>query len=302
MLELIHKNKAEDGSIKYAFKDSNGNAFEAVYFRLPPNNGIPYSVYHMCISSQAGCAMGCKFCATGYGGFFSDLKAELMREQINVVRDDIICSEIESETTEFNVVLMGMGEPLANYDNVVKFAHIANNEYNRLHKVAISTVGLTPKIFKLAEDLPANLNFKLYISLHSPYDAERAEFMPITRKYSIQSVLEAGRFFAKKTNTYVRVTYLLLKGVNDTDQHAHDFAKLLDPHLFETQIQLYNATPGIPYGRVDDSVGFRFKDIIESYGFKVIVRLSSGRDVEGGCGQLIKKIIPRNAERVLSKM
>ncbi len=234
MIKIIERVPSTDGSIKYAFNDKNGNKFESIYFRLPPWKGVPYEIYHICISSQAGCAMGCKFCATAYGGFFADLTPQEMLEEITLIRDDIILNKLESETVGFNIVLMGMGEPLMNYDNVVQFCYQAREKFTHLNKIAISTVGLSDRIYELA-DLPLTLNMKLFISIHSPYNNERVQIMPITKKYPIESVIDACKAFAEKTGTLVKATYLLLKDINDTEQHAKDFAKLLDPRYFEAR-------------------------------------------------------------------
>jgi 23S rRNA (adenine2503-C2)-methyltransferase len=299
MLKMIERVFSSDGSVKYAFNNVGGNKFESIYFRLPPWNGNPYKIYHMCISSQAGCAMGCKFCATAYGGFFNDLTPEDMMDEIELVRNDLIQNDLESENTEFNIVLMGMGEPLMNYENVINFCYKAREKFAFLNKIAISTVGLSNRIDELAE-LPLSLKMKLFISVHSPYNNERVQIMPITKKYPIESVIDACIKFAKNTNTLVKATYLLLKDINDTEKHAKDFAKLLDPRYFEAQIQLYNITPGIPYQRVSDEIGYKFRDIVAAEsGVDTIIQISKGRDVDGGCGQLIKKINENTSRRVL---
>ena len=298
MVKIMERSASNDGSVKYVLTDSMDNKFEAIYFRLPPWNGVPYDIYHVCISSQSGCAMGCKFCATAYGGFFSDLNAEDMLMEISLIREDLIKNQLESRDTGFNIVLMGMGEPLVNYDNVVKFCYKAREELNFLNKITISTVGISDRIYELAE-LPLSLDLKLFISVHSPYNSERIQFMPVTGKYPIETVIEACKFFAKKTKTRVKATYLLLKDINDTEQHAKDFAKLLDPDYFEAQIQLYNVTPGIFYQRVTDEIGYKFRDIVAEHGIDTIVQISKGQDIDGGCGQLIKKINEASARRIL---
>lgn len=299
MLKIIERLPSNDNSVKYAFKDKDNNKFESIYFRLPPWKGVPYKIYHMCISSQAGCAMGCKFCATAYGGFFANLTPEEMMSEIDLMREDLIKNGLETDSTGFNIVLMGMGEPLMNYDNVIEFCYQARERFPTLNKIAISTVGLSDRIYELTE-LPLNLQMKLFISVHSPYNSERMQIMPITKKYSIESVMEACKSFAKRTNTLVKATYLLLKDFNDTEKHARDFAKLLDPRYFEAQIQLYNVTPGIPYQRVSDETGYTFKNIVEAEsGVDTIIQISKGQDIDGGCGQLIKKINENTARKVL---
>ncbi len=288
MLEIINKSISSDGSIKYAFKNQEGNLFESIYFRLPPNNGIAFEEYRICVSSQAGCAMGCKFCATGHGGFFANLTPEEILEQVDLIVKDIVKNEIEKDDAAFNIALMGMGEPLKNYNNICTFLGVVQEKFPYLNRMSLSTVGISNRIYELA-NLSLDIRLKLYLSVHSPYNAERTKIMPITQKYSIESAIEACKEYAKKTNGYVKATYLLLKGINDTQQHAIDFANLLDPRYFEAQIQLYNPTIGLPYQRVSDEFAYEFKNIVAKKGLDTILQISRGRDVEGGCGQLIKK-------------
>jgi 23S rRNA (adenine2503-C2)-methyltransferase len=296
MLKTVEKLQSSDDSIKYAFQDDNGRKFESIYFTLPTQNKPSHFI---CISSQAGCAMGCKFCATGYGGFFENLTPEKMMAEIEIINDEVIKNIAADSSTLFNIVLMGMGEPLMNYDNVVEFCYRAREKFTTLNKIFISTVGIPNRILQLA-DLDPKLNLKLYFSMHSPYNDERLKIMPITKKYSIESVLAACKLFSEKTSTRVKVTYLLLKNVNDTDQHARDFAKLLDPLYFEAQVLLYNTTPGLPYERVSEEVAYRFGDIIAESGIETNVKVSRGRDVNGGCGQFVKNVNEKTANRVLS--
>lgn len=283
MLKIINYSSSSDKSIKYTFQNSLGNRCEAVYFRLPQ-----FEEYRVCISSQAGCAMRCNFCATGNGGFFANLTLEEMLEEVSLIVQDLLQKKIEKKNAKFNIALMGMGEPLMNYKNICKFLNKVKEAFPHLNRMSLSTVGITDRIYEIA-NLPLEFQLKLYLSVHSPYNEERVKIMPITRKYKIESAIEASKDFAKKTKMPVKATYLLLKDINDTPQHAQDFANLLDPRYFEAQIQLYNYVLGLPYQRVSDEYAHQFKDIVARNGIDTIVQISKGRDVEGGCGQFINK-------------
>lgn len=293
MLEIIEKVESQDGSVKYAFASSRGHKFEAIYYKLASVKSPTYS-FSICISSQAGCAMGCTFCATGHGGFFANLLSDEMLAQVNIVCENVIQAGKEKKDAHFNIVVMGMGEPLMNYENLVDFLHLATKSLPYLDRISISTIGIVPKILALAA-VP-NVNKKLFVSIHSPYEVERTRIMPITKKYSLKSVLDACREYAIKTKTTVITSYLLLKDINDSEQHARDFASLLDPNFFEAQFLLYNVTPGISYGRPTNETAQRFREIVAARGINTDIQISRGRDVNGGCGQLIKEVKVRKTK------
>lgn len=287
MVQVIDSVKSNDGSIKYVFGNELKNKFEAIYFKQIPSK--PTINYHICISTQSGCAMECKFCATAYGGFFNNLNDQEMLDQVEKIQYELFRQNIEQPTFNFNILLMGMGESMVNYNNVINFIERARTRFLYLNKILVSSVGISNKINELASI--SNLSkLKLYISVHSPYDKERIKIMPITKKFNLESVIQACINFASKSNTKVKATYLLLKGINDSEQHAIDFAKLLNPKYFEAQIQLYNITPELPYQRVDDKQAMKFNNIITSHGVNCLVRVSCGQDIDGGCGQLVKNL------------
>lgn len=296
VLTVIERHYSSDESIKYAFQDIAGRQFESIFFKFSAQNKVPYFI---CISSQAGCAMGCKFCATGYGGFFENLSADKMMAEVDIIHEEMIQTITEGSKTPFNIILMGMGEPLMNYNNVVEFFYKSREKFPFLNKIFISTVGIANRIIQLG-DLGSLLNLKLYVSVHSPYNEERIKIMPVTKKYNIEAVIAACKNFSEKTNTRVKAAYLLLKDFNDTTQHAKDFAKLLDPNYFEAQILLYNATPSLPFERVSDEFAYEFANILANHGIETEVKISKGRDVNGGCGQLVKQIKEKTANRVLT--
>ena len=290
-LKITQKSISEDGSIKYIFTTSEKNLVEGIYFRIPGKENFSDNIYHLCISSQAGCAMGCTFCATGYGGFFSQLSAEEIIDQVDLIYNDLILNEIELQKTGFSVNLMGMGEALMNYENIKDFCYLAPSKYDNLQRVCISTVGITPRIRELAAIAKDVSILRLFVSIHSPYDQERTSIMPITKKYSIESVLAASQDFYDQTFFKVTLSYLLLEGVNNSTKHAEDFAKLIAYKPgFVVQLLLYNETPKIPFMRPSYESAVVFKEILSSYGIETIIQISKGIDIEGGCGQLVKKI------------
>ncbi|MGI4775622.1 MAG: radical SAM protein [Janthinobacterium lividum] len=292
MLGIVGKSTFNEKSIKYLFTN-NINEFEAVYFRLPPKKGIPYGRYHICILSQSGCAQGCKFCSTGYMGFFSNLTSEEMLGQIDLIREDIIKKCIETLERPFSSVIMGMGEPLTNVKNVIEFCYKANKNYRNLEKIAISTVGVSPNITKLANIEIDIRKIHLFCSIHSPYDNQRTEIMPINSRYNIDSVLSACKEYSTLTSNKVTVSYLLFKDYNDSIEHAHDLAALLDPNYFDVQLLLFNDTDGNNFKRPNDERGYIFEKAMRDKGIDAYVRISEGRDVNGGCGQLISRTYPR---------
>lgn len=293
MISVLEKLHSSDGSTKYIFQDQNNRKFEAIYFTLLKEDK---KLHFICVSPQVGCAMGCNFCATGYGGFFENLTAEKMLLEVDIIRDDCLSRE-NSSPHSFNIAVMGMGEPLMNYDNVLQFCHRSRMKYTGLDKIFISTVGITPKILQLAE-VESGLNLKLYVSLNSPYNEERIKLMPVAKKFNLPSLISACRYYAEKTESLVKASYLLLKGINDSDQHAHDLATLLDPTHFEAQLLLYNATPDLPYERVSEEDAYRFAQILLDSGIETVVKPSKGQDIGGGCGQLVKDINQKTAKRV----
>lgn len=244
--------------------------------------------------------MGCTFCATGYGGFFKNLSHEEMLAQVELVQRDLRESgKIEKETLG-NVILMGMGEPLMNLSNVLKFCRELDFSSAYLIKlISISTVGVAPKIKELAH--ASDIKLKLFFSLHSPFDEERSRIAPINQKYNIAETLAACTYFAQVQQQKIIVCYLLLKGINDSKKHAEAFANLLNPQFFETQILLYNPIPNINYERPTMESALSFAQTVKEYGITTDIRVSKGQDVQGGCGQLIRDIkISKKTERSAS--
>jgi 23S rRNA (adenine2503-C2)-methyltransferase len=286
MIEIFDRCISSDGSIKYGFVNSAGNRFEAITFIYNGHHERkPITVRAICISSQAGCNLACSFCATGLEGFYANLTGEEMLQQIELVQRDLESSGLPPAT---GYAVMGMGEPLLNLPVVIEFFRaVRKNQSRYIEPLSLSTVGVAPRIRQLAE--VSDVNYRLFVSLHSPYNEERVNFIPLTSKYPIEEVLSACREYSQKKGSRVEASYLLFKGVNDSERHARDLAKLLDPHHFDAQILLYNEIEGLQYERPSMESAEMFKDILSATGIMTTVQVSKGIDIQGGCGQLTRK-------------
>lgn len=261
-----------DGTRKYLFLLENGSVIESVLMRHEYGNTV-------CISTQAGCRMGCRFCASTLEGVERSLTAGEMLSQIYEIQKDI-------EERISGVVLMGSGEPLDNYDNVLKFIKMANEEEG-LHlgqrHITLSTCGLTEKMYELMEE---NLQITLAVSLHAPNDAIRSQIMPIAKKYSMEQLLEACREYADKTKRRVTFEYALIKGVNDSDSCAIELASKLKHMLCHVNLIAVNDVEERSYVRSSQEQVKRFARLIEQRGIDVTIRRRLGSDINAACGQL----------------
>jgi 23S rRNA (adenine2503-C2)-methyltransferase len=283
--KITWRKASQDGSIKYSLENDQQLQFEAIYFRLPFQTTKGYC-YTICISSQAGCALNCSFCATGDGGLFGNLSSDDMLGQVNAIRQELITKKIHQASDHFQVALMGMGEPLMNYNHVTDFCILARKSYPSLNKISLSTVGIIPRIQQLSSR--NDLHIDLFVSIHSPYDAQRDKIIPINRKYPLDQLIKTCYAYAKAKNSFVNASYMIIGGINDSDQHAIDFCHMLDPKYFRIQVLLYNEGSSSPYKKPSVSSAENFKKIAESYGFETMIILSKGQDINGGCGQLLK--------------
>ena len=261
-----------DGTRKYLFRLFDDNLIESVMMRYKHGNSV-------CVSSQVGCAMGCSFCASTLGGLVRNLSAGEILGQIY---------EIQKETGErvSNVVVMGMGEPLANYGNVMDFVRILSDE-NSLHisqrNITISTCGLVPQIIALSNE---GLKITLALSLHAPNDEIRRRIMPIANKYSIEEILDACGTYFDNTGRRVTFEYCLIDGVNDLPAHARELAGRLKGMNAHVNLIPVNPTPENNYGQAKEKDIQVFKDILEQGGITTTRRREMGRDISGACGQL----------------
>lgn len=274
-LEKTCVETSRDGSRKYLFKLTDGNYIESVL--IPEKDH-----YTLCISSQVGCPQGCRFCLTGSGGFVRNLTAG---EIIAQVRD--ICKETAGQSVPLsNVVFMGMGEPLANYKNVIAAIDvITNNDFglrfsNR--KVTVSTAGVIPRIANLGNDTKVSLA----VSLNATDDAARSLLMPINRKYPLNRLIDACRSYPLQPKRMITFEYILIKGVNDSVDNAKRLVKLLRPVRAKINLIPFNEHSESDFKRPDESVISRFQEILSNAHYTVIIRRSKGEDISAACGQL----------------
>jgi 23S rRNA (adenine2503-C2)-methyltransferase len=276
--------RSRDGqTTKGLFRLHDGNEVEAV---LMEHHGERNTV---CISSQAGCAYACAFCSTGQAGFTRNLTPTEIFDQVRYFARQL--AEHGRKVT--NIVFMGMGEPFSNYDAVMGAVALLNDAkgFGLGHRhITISTVGLVDRIDRFAEE---QTQVNLAISLHAPTDATRSTFMPVNRKFSVDELMDAVARYIAKTHRKVFFEYVMLAGVNDTDQHAHDLAKLMRSSLHHVNLIPYNSTPDALLRGSDDQRIWAFAKILEREGRAVTVRTPMGRDIAAACGQLRAETQPR---------
>lgn len=266
-----------DGTQKYLFRLRDGNVIESVLMKYKFGNSV-------CISTQVGCRMGCKFCASTLEGLERCLTASEMLDEVYRIQN------ITGERVS-NVVLMGTGEPMDNYDNVVKFVKMITDE-NGLHisgrNITISSCGLVENIRRLADE---GLQVTLALSLHASDDETRKELMPIANKYTINQVLDVCRYYFEKTGRRVTFEYSLVAGVNDTAYEAEKLAKILKGMQAHVNLIPVNPIKERSYKQSDKSSITDFKNTLEKYGINVTVRREMGRDINGACGQLRRQFL-----------
>lgn len=272
-LSILRKQvSAIDGTIKYLWQLGDGNSIESVIMSYEHGNTI-------CISSQVGCKMGCAFCASTLGGLIRNLSPSEMLDQITF-------SQRDSGMKISNIVLMGIGEPLDNFDNVLKFLQLANHPMGLnigMRHVSLSTCGIVENIDKLAE---YNLQLTLSISLHAPDNETRSKLMPINRKYDIHELLDACSRYFEKTGRRISFEYAMVGGVNDTPEHAEKLALLLrgtGAHV--NLIALNNVSERDLTASTPESIK-TFIKILKQRGINVTVRRRLGSDIDASCGQL----------------
>lgn len=261
-----------DGTKKYLFRLYDGNLIESVFMRYHHGNSV-------CISSQVGCKMGCRFCASTLNGCVRNLAPSEMLDQIYRIQN------LTGERVS-NIVIMGSGEPMDNYDNVVKFLELINSEKGlniSQRNITVSTCGLVPRIKQLAE---LKLQITLAISLHAPNDELRKTMMPIAYTYSIEQIMDACRYYHSQTARRISFEYSLVKGVNDSPECARQLIKLV--HGMNCHINLIPVNPikERDYEQSEKNSIHNFKEILEKAGVNVTIRREMGRDIDGACGQL----------------
>ena len=273
--KIIEKQKSKDGTIKYLFDLLDGNAIETVLMEYKYGKTI-------CVSSQVGCKMGCKFCASTGISYIRNLSSGEILEQILKVEKD-------ENTKISNIVFMGIGEPLDNYDNVIKAVKIINDPKGLnigARHISISTCGLVPKIYKLAEE---NLQCTLSVSLHSTNNEKRSELMPVNRTYNIQELIKACKYYINKTKRRISFEYALVKGENDSIENSKELAKLLKGMICHVNLIPVNEIKKDGYKKSTNENIMKFRDDLNSRGIVATIRRELGSDIDAACGQLRRK-------------
>ena len=267
----VYKSKI-DKTRKYLIKLEDGNIIESVYMEYKSHSTI-------CISSQAGCKMGCTFCASTKAKFGRNLQVSELLNQIYLISKDV-------NKRINNIVLMGIGEPLDNYENVIKFIKIITDEsgYNiSARNITLSTCGIVPKIYELSEE---NIPINLTISLHNPFDFERNKIMPIGNKYLIKDIIEASKYYFNKTGRRISFEYTLIEKENDSYEHAKELKKLLRGLNCHINLIPLNKIKEFNKEASDKNSIEKFKQYLIQFGIPTTIRTSLGKDIDGACGQL----------------
>jgi len=263
---------AYDGTVKFLLRLPDGETVEAVLMKYKHGNSL-------CISTQAGCRMGCKFCATGLQGLSRNLTASEMLDQIHA-------AQRETGVRVSHLVLMGMGEPLDNYDNLLRFLRLVSCEEGLqigMRHISLSTCGLVDKIYDLMEE---KLQLTLSVSLHAPNDRIREQIMPIAHKYGVDELLKACRDYARVTGRRISFEYAMIDGVNDSDACARELAEKLKGMLCHVNLIPANAVRENSFVKSKLERLGRFSEILEKNRLNVTVRRTLGADIEASCGQL----------------
>ncbi len=282
--EVVSEDISEDGTRKWVIRVASGSCVETVY--IPQNNRGT-----LCVSSQAGCALDCSFCSTGKQGFNSDLTAAEIIGQVWIANKSFgsVPGKIDRAIT--NVVMMGMGEPLLNFDNVVAAMHIMLDDFGygiSKRKVTLSTAGVAPMLDRLAEEI----DVALALSLHAPNDELRNQLVPINKKYPLAVILDSCQRYISSLGEkrYLTVEYTLLSGVNDQPEHAQQLSELLKDVPCKINLIPFNPFPYSGYERPSNNAIRRFQDALHNAGYNVTVRTPRGDDIDAACGQLVGQV------------
>ncbi len=275
---LLQAEQAEDGTRKFLFQLRDGNRIESVL--IPDKSRLT-----LCLSTQVGCAFGCRFCLTGKIGWKRDLMVSEILNQILAVR-----KMIPGKTSITNIVLMGMGEPLANYENTMKaIALMAHPEAFNFssRRITLSTVGLLPHLERLSKE---KASFRLAISLNATDEETRSHLMPINRRYPLSKILALCKNFPLPPRIRITFEYVMVEGINDSPQAAKRLVKILKGIPSKVNLIPLNEAPEIPFKRPTEERVQRFQEILMEGGLTAIVRTSKGREISAACGQLQAKI------------
>jgi 23S rRNA (adenine2503-C2)-methyltransferase len=276
--------RSSDGCVKFAFTLDDGKIIESVLIPEPDRNTL-------CVSAQVGCAMNCSFCLTATMGFIRNLTPSEIVNQVCAV-GEFLRAELKGKLIGpdrvTNLVFMGMGEPLNNLENLIKSISILTEQRgldmtNR--RITVSTCGIANKMMQLGEQTDVNLA----ISLHAVDDKTRDSLMPVNNKFSLEKLLQACRDYPMAKRKRIMFEYILLKGVNDSDEEAHELARILHGIPCKINLLPYNESPGLPFKSPSRNRVYAFQKIVRDAGYSVFIRTSRGEDISAACGQLAKQ-------------
>lgn len=280
--QIFKKLESKDGTKKYVIKFDDGEIVESVLMQYKYGNTI-------CVSTQVGCRMGCKFCASGLHGLKRNLSAGEILAQVLLVNRDLGGSIKDRKIT--NIVLMGSGEPLDNYENVTRFLKLISSPDSlniSQRNISLSTCGLVDNIYRLADD---GFSITLTISLHAPNDEIRKQTMPIANKFAISQILKACDYYIEKTGRRVAIEYTLIKNVNDSKTHAQELINLLKGKLCHVNVIPLNYVKERGLDGSSRKEAYQFVGLLERGGLSATVRRTMGEDIAGACGQLRNEIL-----------
>ena len=290
-IKIRERYLSSDGTEKYLFEYADGNLVEGVLMKYKYG-------YTQCISTQVGCRMGCKFCASTLNGLIRNLSAGEILAQVLLVnalhKNDVKAGAGKSARAVTNLVLMGSGEPLDNYDEVVKFLRLVSSEEGlgiSPRNISLSTCGLVPKMYELAEE---NLPINLTVSLHATEDEERIRVMPVGKAYKIAEILKACDYYFKKTGRRYYFEYTLISGENCDERHAKGLVELLKGKPCHVNLIRLNEVKERDLKSIDDKSAYRFLGMLERGGLSATLRRQIGVDIGGACGQLRASYLEEN--------
>jgi 23S rRNA (adenine2503-C2)-methyltransferase len=294
-LELARRQGSRDTTQKFLWRLKDGSMIESVLIPANPAlYGEPSDRHTLCVSTQVGCAYGCRFCASGLEGWKRNLRVEEIVEQVLAVERGGAIQNSESgmhgsggvSRLVSNLVIMGMGEPLANYDNLLKALKILNAPWGGnigARKITISTSGLAPQIRRLAEE---PFQFRLAISLHGATDETRGKIMPVNRKYPLKELTAACEYYEQEKGRMITLEYILIAGVNDRLSQVPPLAQLARRLHAKVNLIPYNTVEGLPWVRPEENVQEAFLEALERRNVAATLRREKGHDIEAACGQL----------------
>lgn len=284
--EVVTEQQSSDGTRKWLLRLADGNCIETVFIPEPGRSTL-------CVSSQVGCALDCSFCSTAKQGFGRNLDAAEIIGQVWVAARHLGQTP-QNRHVITNVVMMGMGEPLLNFDNVVKAMDLMMDDLAygmSRRRVTLSTAGVVPAIARLKQRSPVSLA----VSLHAPDNALRDQLVPINRKYRLEQLMEACRRFADGDKQTITFEYVMLAGVNDSEEHARQLVRLLRGMPAKVNLIPFNPFPGAAYQRPTQEAIDRFRAILVAADIITVTRKTRGDDIDAACGQLVGRVTPRAA-------